>query len=83
VNCSITVQLYTALTLQTPEKPGGGLKLIVVVVVHALDIPTAAAKGWVLYVMGTCAVLSPPDGAGTTAETVFVSDVGRGGQPGE
>jgi len=34
--------------------------------------------------METCAVLSPPDGAGTTAETVFVSDVGRkGGQPEE
>jgi hypothetical protein len=70
--------------LQTPEKPGGGLKLIIVVVMHTLDILTLVAKGWVLYVMETCAVLSPPDGAGTTAETVFASDVGRkGGQPGE
>jgi len=34
--------------------------------------------------METCAVLSPPDGGGTKAETVFVSDVGRkGGQPEE
>lgn len=67
-----------------PEKPGGGLKLVVVVVVHTLDIPTATANGWVLYVMGTCAVLSPSDGAGTKAETVFVSDVERvEGQPGE
>ena len=60
------------------------MKLVVVVVVHTLDIPTATAKGWVLYVMETCAVLSPPDGAGTNAETVFASDVGRkGGQPAE
>jgi hypothetical protein len=70
--------------LQTPEKPGGGLKLTVVVVMHTLDIPTATAKGWVLYVMETCALLSPLDGGGTTTETVFVSDVGRReGQPGE
>lgn len=82
--CSITVQLYTAFTLQTPEKPGGGLKLVVVVVMHTLDILTLVAKGWVLYVMETCAVLSPPDGGGTKEETVFVSDVGRReGQPGE
>jgi hypothetical protein len=76
--------LYTAFTLQTPEKPGGGLKLVVVVVVHTLDIPTLVAKGWVLYVMETCSVLSPPDGGGTKTETVFVSDVGRvEGQPAE
>ena len=70
--------------MQTPEKPGGGLKLVVVVVMHTLDILTLVANGWVRYVMETCAVLSPPDGGGTKTETVFASDVGRlEGQPGE
>jgi len=70
--------------VQTPEKPGGGPKLVVVVVVHTLDILTLVVKGLVLYLMETDAVLSPPDGGGTKAETVFVSDVGRlEGQPKE